>query len=84
MITQFLTLDFKRKSEFFFEGIIFSRGDLSWEGGGTIPKIVINLPRTYEKLHFKGESYRFSGYRDPLVQIDTQTHRKIYRDPVTF
>ena len=26
-------------------------GDSSWEGGGTLSKIVINLPRTYEKLH---------------------------------
>ena len=25
------------------------------------PKIVINLPRTYEELPCKGESYRFSG-----------------------
>ena len=25
------------------------------------PKLVINLPRTYEKLHCKGEPYRFSG-----------------------
>ena len=27
-------------------------------------KIAINLPRTYEKLHNKGEPYRFSGWRD--------------------
>ena len=25
----------------------------------TLPQIAINLPRTYEKLHYKGESYRF-------------------------
>ena len=25
------------------------------------PKIIIKLPRTYEKLHCKGEPYRFSG-----------------------
>ena len=25
------------------------------------PKIVINLPRTFKKLHYKGEPYRFSG-----------------------
>ena len=28
---------------------------------GTLPKNVINLPRTYEKLPCKGEQYRFSG-----------------------
>ena len=36
-------------------------GDLYWEGGGTLPQIVINLPWTYEKLHCKKEPYRFSG-----------------------
>ncbi len=25
------------------------------------PKIVVNLAKTYEKLHCKGEPYRFSG-----------------------
>ena len=40
------------------------------------PKIVRNLPRTYEKLHCKGEPYRFSGKQDPLVQTDI--------DPITF
>ena len=32
--------------------------------------MVINLPRTYEKLHYKREPYRFSSQRDPSVQID--------------
>ncbi len=34
--------------------------DFSWEGGGTLPKIVINLPRTYAKLPCKGEPDWFS------------------------
>ena len=49
--------------------------DLSWEvyetGGGVViasTKIFINLPWNYEMLHCKGESYRFSGLRDPLLQ----------------
>ena len=29
--------------------------DFSWEGGGTLPQIVINLPGTYEKLSCKGK-----------------------------
>ena len=40
------------------------------------PKIVINLTRTYEKLHCKGEIYRFSGQQDPSVHTDGY--------PVTF
>ena len=43
-------------------------------------KIFINLPRTYEKLHCKGESCRFSEYRDPMVHKDIQADT----DPVTF
>ena len=38
--------------------------DFSWEGERVVvssPQIVINLPRTYEKLHCKEEPYRFSG-----------------------
>ena len=37
-------------------------------------KIVINLPRTYEKL-CKGKQYRFRGQKDLSVQTDRQTHR---------
>ena len=37
-------------------------------------KIVKNLPGTYEKLPCKGKSYRFSSYRDPSVQTNTQTN----------
>ena len=44
------------------------------------PKIVINIPRTNEKLHCIGEPYWFSGWRDSLVQTD----RHIYKDPLTF
>ena len=34
-------------------GHLDSRGDFSWEGGVPSPKVVINLPRTYERLHCK-------------------------------
>ena len=34
-------------------GNFFSKGDLSWEGGGTLPK---NLPRAYKMLHFVKEN----------------------------
>ena len=33
--------------------VIFSRGDLNLEGGGTHPKIFTILPRTYEELPCK-------------------------------
>ena len=36
------------------------------------------MPKTYEKLHCKGEPYQFSGKRDPSVQTNRQT------DPVTL
>ena len=44
------------------------------------PKIVINLPRTYEKLHCKGEPYRFGGQRDLLALTDRHPllYYKIY------
>ena len=48
-------LDLKRKEKIWGVGL-----DFFWEGGGTLPKIVINLPQTYEKLLCKGEQYRFS------------------------
>ena len=32
--------------------------------------IIIKFPWTYEKLHGKGEPYRFNGYRDSLAQTD--------------
>ena len=35
------------------------------------PQIVINLPRIFDKLHCLGESYRFSGWEDPLLQTHT-------------
>ena len=42
----------------------------------TIPKIVINLPRTNKELHCRGVQYRFSCQKDPREQTDT--------NPVTF
>ena len=54
--------------------------DISWKGGGTIHQIVINLHRTYEKLHCKEEPYRLSGLRNPLVQTDTQILLLYYAD----
>ena len=33
-----------------------------------------NFPKTYEKLHCKGEPYRFVGYGDPSVHTHTQRH----------
>ncbi len=44
------------------------------------PKIVINLPGTYEKLPCKGEPDRFSGQRDPLGQESSlEPTRDIYQ-----
>ncbi len=42
-------------------GVNFSRGDFSLDGCGSLPKLVINLTRTYGKLPCKGESYRLGG-----------------------
>ena len=52
-------------------------GDFSWKGGGTLPKIVINLPMTYEKLHCKG-NHNGSAVSDILwyIHIDTVTFIK--------
>ena len=41
------------------------------------PKIVINLPNSNEKLHHKGEPYRFNSQLVSSVQIES-------RHPVTF
>ncbi len=43
-----------------------------------VPKIVINLPWIYEKLSYKGESYRFRGWRDPSVQTDKHPVTLLY------
>ena len=49
----FLILDLKRKvKRKFFLGVISLRRVVV-----PSPKLVINLPRTYEKLHCKGEPY---------------------------
>ena len=42
---------------FFYVGHFFSSGDI----GDNLPKIDINLSRTYQKIHYKREPYRFSG-----------------------
>ena len=59
-------------------GVIFCMGDFSWEG------VVINLPRTYEKLPCKEEPDRFSGYRDPSAQTDIQTDTQINRQTFCY
>ena len=51
-----------------------------WRVETLYPKIVINYPKTYEKLHCKGEPYRITGLRDPSVQ----TYRHTHTDPVTL
>ena len=56
------------------------RGNISWEDGvEPSPKIVINLPKFYKKLHCKGDPYWFSGYRDTLAQTDRQTYKHTHR-----
>ena len=64
MTKTFFRYSFKKKFNWGW-GELFSRGDFSWEGRGTILKIKIKkimmLPRTYEKLHCKGEPYWFSS-----------------------
>ena len=39
-------------------------------------KIIINLLRTYEKLHYKGEPYQFRGYGYPSVNTDLAISKK--------
>ncbi len=36
------------------------------------PKININLPRIYDKLHCNWYPHRFRDYNDPFVKADTQ------------
>ena len=52
------------------DGVIFSRGDLSWEGGCTLPQKVINLSRASEKIPCGLRLARSFG-----------TDRQIDRDP---
>ena len=49
-----------------------------WVGAGTFPpKIVINLPRTSDKLRScKGEPYRFTGQRDPSLHTERHIDSK--------
>ena len=42
------------------------------------PKIAINLPITYEKLHYKGELNRISGQRDPSLHTDKRTEKFVF------
>ena len=43
------------------------------EGGSILPrKIVINMPRAFEKLHCKRKPYQFSGERDLSEKRDTR------------
>ena len=58
--------------------------DFSWEGGGTFPKIVINLPWTFKKLYCKREPYLSSSVRDLSMHIHTHIDRQTHRHPVTF
>ena len=41
----------------------------------SVSKIVINLPRTYEKLQCKGEPYRSISLEDPSVHTKRQSQR---------
>ena len=47
-------------------------GNFSWMLVVLSPKIGINLPRTYEKLHCKVEPYRFSNYQNLKLQTGIQ------------
>ncbi len=49
------------KTNFFIleVGAFFYMGDFNWEGGRNLPENNSNLPRTYEKLHFREEPYQF-------------------------
>ena len=43
-------------------------------------EIALNLPGTHGKLDFKEEQYRFSEYRDTLVQTERQNQLHLYKD----
>ena len=73
-------LGFKKSRHFFWVELKFFRGYISWKGGGIIPKIVINLPRTYRKLHCIGSAVN----EILLVQIDTQILLLMYYVDITF
>ena len=49
------------------------RVEIFWGAVVPSPKIAMNLPRTYAKLHCKGEPYWLKDERDPLVQTERQT-----------
>ena len=76
-------LGLKRKSQTIFVGEgNFFLGAISL-GKVVVPssKIVSNLA---EKLHCKGEPYRFSGLKNLAVHTDTQTIRHTCRHPGAF
>ena len=53
------------------------------DGGGPLPKIIVYLHRSYEKLHCKGEPHQLSSLRDLLVHRDIMLLTcdiRIYRD----
>ena len=55
------------------------KGNFSLESGGILPKIGINLPRTYEKLHCKGEPLWYSGgQQNPSIYIDRETNSLLF------
>ena len=70
----FLVLEIKFEEKIFFVGGNF----FSWEGCDTLLLNSFKPSQTYEKLHRKGEPYRFRALKDPSVQTDRRT------DPVTF
>ena len=41
-----------------------------------VPIIVLNVPWTYKKLHYKGEPYWFSCWRLLKLKVDTQKDRQ--------
>ena len=49
---------------------IFSIGDFSWDDGDNLPH---NSYITNEKLLCKGETYRFSSWRNPWAHRQTDT-----------
>ena len=69
----FSILVLKRK-KIFLGLYFFSRGNFfQCECGSILPrKIVINMPRAFEKLHCKRKPYQFSGERDLSEKRDTR------------
>ena len=65
------TFSFSLKKNLFFLGWDVFLGVVFFWGLVVSPlPNTINLSRTYEKLHCKGEPYGFFSQQDPLVQTD--------------